>query len=68
MPGMTGSELVSKIRAERPDLPVILVTGYAELQPGEGQGIPRLAKPFRQGDLADAIARTMARRQIQMSA
>jgi CheY-like chemotaxis protein len=61
MPGMTGSELVSKIRAEKPELPVILATGYAELPPGEGKGIPRLAKPFRQQDLADAIAEAVLR-------
>jgi CheY-like chemotaxis protein len=61
MPGMTGSELVSKIRAEKPEFPVILATGYAELPPGEGQGIPRLAKPFRQQDLAEAIADAVAR-------
>jgi PAS domain S-box-containing protein len=61
MPGMTGSELVSKVRAGNPDLPVILATGYAELPPGEAQGIPRLAKPFRQQDLADAIAEAMTR-------
>ena len=68
MPGMTGSELASKIHAEKPDLPVILATGYAELPPGEGRGIPRLAKPFRQGDLADAIARTISRRHAEVSA
>jgi PAS domain S-box-containing protein len=56
MPGMTGSELASIVRAENPEFPVILATGYAELHPGEGLGIPRLAKPFRQQDLADAIA------------
>jgi PAS domain S-box-containing protein len=61
MPGMTGSELVSKIRAEKPELPVILATGYAELPAGEGRGIPRLAKPFRQQDLADAIAEAVLR-------
>jgi PAS domain S-box-containing protein len=55
MPGMTGSELVSKIRAEKPELPVVLATGYAELPPGEAEGIPRLPKPFRQQDLAQAI-------------
>ena len=60
MPGMTGSELVSKVRAEKPELPAILATGYAELPPGEGRGIPRLAKPFRQQDLADAIAEAIA--------
>ncbi len=68
MPGMTGAELVSKIRAERPELPVLLATGYAELAPGEGQGIPRLAKPFRQRDLADAIGELIARRPLKTPA
>lgn len=68
MPGMTGAELVSKIRAERPELPILLATGYAELAPGEGQGIPRLAKPFRQRDLADAIGEVIARRQVKTPA
>jgi PAS domain S-box-containing protein len=68
MPGMTGAELVSKIRAERPELPVLLATGYAELAPGEGLGIPRLAKPFRQRDLAGAIEEVIARRQIKTPA
>jgi PAS domain S-box-containing protein len=61
MPGMTGSELVSKIRAEKPGFPIIIATGYAELPPGEAEGIPRLAKPFRQQDLAEAIAGAVAR-------
>jgi PAS domain S-box-containing protein len=56
MPGMTGAELVGKIRAEKPEFPVILATGYAELSLGEAEGIPRLAKPFRQQDLVEAIA------------
>ncbi|HZE52341.1 MAG TPA: PAS domain S-box protein [Bradyrhizobium sp.] len=60
MPGMTGSELVSKVRAEKPGFPVILATGYAELPPGEAEGIPRLAKPFRQQDLVEAIAGAFA--------
>jgi PAS domain S-box-containing protein len=59
MPGMTGAELASTIRANRPELPIILATGYAELAPGEGKGIPRLSKPFSQQDLADAIARAV---------
>ncbi|MDB5637309.1 MAG: Histidine kinase [Bradyrhizobium sp.] len=60
MPGMTGAELASKIRAEKPELPVILATGYAELPLGEAEGIPRLAKPFRQQDLVEAIADAVA--------
>ncbi len=30
MPGMGGPELIGRLRAHRPDLPVILVSGYAE--------------------------------------
>jgi PAS domain S-box-containing protein len=59
MPDMTGSELASRIRAEHAHLPIILATGYAELAPGEGEGLPRLAKPFGQRELADAIARAI---------
>ncbi len=59
MPGMTGSELASRIRAENSHIPVILATGYAELAPGEAEGLPRLAKPFSQRELAEAIARAV---------
>jgi CheY-like chemotaxis protein len=59
MPGMTGSELASRIRAEKAQFPIILATGYAELAPGEGEGLPRLAKPFSQRELAEAIARAI---------
>jgi len=59
MPDMTGSELASRIRAENAHLPIILATGYAELAPGEGEGLPRLTKPFSQRELAEAIARAV---------
>ena len=59
MPDMTGSELASRIRAENAHMPIILATGYAELAPGEGEGLPRLAKPFSQHELAEAIARAV---------
>jgi PAS domain S-box-containing protein len=59
MPGMTGSELASRLRAENTRIPIILATGYAELAPGEGEGLPRLAKPFSQRELAEAIARAV---------
>ena len=59
MPDMTGSELASRIRAENAKMPIILATGYAELTPGEGAGLPRLAKPFSQRELAEAIARAV---------
>ncbi|MDO9370848.1 MAG: PAS domain S-box protein [Sphingopyxis sp.] len=56
MPGITGSELISVARAERPDLPVILATGYGETPSEVGQALQRLGKPFGQKDLERAIA------------
>ncbi len=55
MPGMTGLQLIKRITAERADLPVILATAYAELPPDADPALPRLAKPFRQYDLAQAV-------------
>jgi CheY-like chemotaxis protein len=59
MPHMTGTQLVEAIRLDRPDLPILLATGYAELPPGTGVGIPKLSKPFSQQHLADAVAAAM---------
>jgi PAS domain S-box-containing protein len=56
MPGMTGLQVIEAIRVRRPALPVILATGYAELPKGVDASIGRLAKPFTQRALADALA------------
>jgi PAS domain S-box-containing protein len=56
MPGMTGSELAEAVRHNWPDFPIIIATGYAELPEGPARAIPRLAKPFFERDLAEAIA------------
>ncbi|MET0180272.1 MAG: PAS domain S-box protein [Novosphingobium sp.] len=55
MPEMTGAELAQKLRAVRPDLPVIVVSGYADLPEGTSLKVPRLAKPFREDQLLAAI-------------
>jgi PAS domain S-box-containing protein len=55
MPGLSGTELAAMIRASRPDLPVLIVSGYADLE-GLPADLPRLTKPFRQADLAACIA------------
>ncbi len=55
MPGMTGVQLLKAIRERRPDLPVILATGFAELPSGADRGVRRLAKPFTQRELAEAV-------------
>jgi len=57
MPKMTGTELAKVIRSEWPDVPVLLATGYADMAPRDDIGLPRLAKPYLQRDLADALLR-----------
>jgi len=56
MPGMRGSELAVEVRKLHPHMPVLLLTGYAQLAKGEAVGIRRLAKPFREADLAREVA------------
>lgn len=58
MPDMTGLELARRLRHLRPDLKVILATGYAELPQTASPplDLPRLSKPFLQADLARVIA------------
>jgi signal transduction histidine kinase len=60
MPGMTGSELARQIRQHWPSLPIILATGYAELPNGEDPGLPRLAKPYLQSELAAQVTKALA--------
>jgi CheY-like chemotaxis protein len=55
MPKMTGLQLQAEIAELRPDLPVLIATGYAELPTGAGCGIRRIAKPFTQQELAEAV-------------
>jgi len=59
MPGMTGLELYEWIRAQRPSLPVLMMSGYAELPSGTGAAPARLHKPFTQAALAAEIVRVM---------
>jgi hypothetical protein len=54
---MTGTDLANTMRAEWPDIPVLLATGYTDRLGEEGLALPKLAKPYLQRDLSDAIAR-----------
>jgi CheY-like chemotaxis protein len=68
MPAMTGLQLVAAIREERPGLPAILATGYAELPPGAAAEFVKLDKPFREADLERAIAVAMAKAEVPAGA
>ncbi|HTI88873.1 MAG TPA: response regulator [Alphaproteobacteria bacterium] len=59
MPTMTGVELARQVRQFRPNMPIILATGYAELPGGDDLGLPRLNKPYKPEELAAAIQRLM---------
>jgi PAS domain S-box-containing protein len=54
MPGMTGMQLASYVRSVRPDLPILIVSGYADLE-GIDAEQPRLSKPFRKDELAETL-------------
>lgn len=55
MPGMTGAQLAAAIRVKTPHLPVVVVTGYAEL-PEEISGYEKLMKPFSEAALGAVVA------------
>lgn len=60
MPGMTGAQLAETIQTERPGLPVLLVSGYADLAEGNRR-LHTLAKPFTQTTLVHAMNQAMDR-------
>ena len=62
MPEMTGPELIRIIKARRPDVAVLFVTGY--VGDGEGDdlvGYELLRKPFTVSALANAVASALSR-------
>ena len=61
MPSMTGDELIGRLRAQRPDLKVLVVTGHGEVLANENLDWWRmeahLAKPFGVDALREAVIR-----------
>jgi PAS domain S-box-containing protein len=64
MPGMTGLQLVERIRSEGSKLPIILATGYAEVPKAVRVSMPVLSKPFDQGTLEAHVSEAMAARRV----
>ncbi len=62
MPGMNGVEVVASARDFRPDLPIIMATGYADMDAVHRVVDPThvLRKPFRIADLECAMRRVRA--------
>ncbi|MBV1692427.1 PAS domain S-box protein [Novosphingobium sp. G106] len=55
MPGMDGTRLARLARQDRPTLPCLIISGYADVE-GVAPDLPRLTKPFRATDLAEALS------------
>jgi DNA-binding NtrC family response regulator len=66
--GMTGYELLSKIRSRWPDLPALMLTAYATpklaVEAIQSGAIDYLAKPFAPEELLHAVARCSERHQL----
>ncbi len=68
LPGMNGTELAEEARRLRPQLKILLTTGYAQdalIERGKfGQGVLLLPKPFARAELAEKIHQLLAPRQV----
>jgi CheY-like chemotaxis protein len=60
MPELDGFSLVDRIRPERPDLRVLLMSGKLTTDvPGDKKHIPFLRKPFRSGEFLAKVRETL---------
>jgi CheY-like chemotaxis protein len=61
MPGMSGAELAKQVRSQRPNLPVLFVTGFAERTALSGISDRQIvSKPFVTGELAEKVQLALA--------
>jgi CheY-like chemotaxis protein len=64
MPGMNGAEFGKAVRTRYPKLPIVFVTGYADVSAIEAAVGPNtiiLRKPFRAADLQTALGEAVSR-------
>lgn len=63
MPGMSGPELVARVRTLRPESRALLMSGFGPAAVGREHGpvTPFLEKPFTPTTLVDAVRRVLAR-------
>jgi PAS domain S-box-containing protein len=62
MPGMTGAEVAREVRLRRPGLPMIFITGYADLAAVQKLGEDAIVqKPFRDDELVRRVRRLLGK-------
>lgn len=73
MPGMSGLELLEQLSDQRPEWPVVMLTGHAEVgaavQSFRSGAVHFLSKPFKKSELLDALSEAAAigRRRMRMA-
>ncbi|MBK5007140.1 response regulator [Pseudomonas sp. S32] len=60
MPDMTGVRFAQQMRQRHAELPVLIITGYANLTPSQLSGFEVLRKPYRRMELAQSVAKLLA--------
>ena len=66
MPGMGGIELAKTLRRRRPDLPVLLTSGYSHVLAKDGShGFQLLHKPYSADQLQRLLGGMVAKRNVQ---
>ncbi|MBN1533533.1 MAG: response regulator [Spirochaetes bacterium] len=72
MPGMGGLEVLKKLRDEKPEVTVVIFTGYANVETArdalKNGAFDYIPKPFTPDELRDVIKNAMAARQDAKSA
>lgn len=70
MPLLSGAEAIERARTIRPDMPCILITGYADTESiaRRPAGVPVLNKPFNAEQLSEAIRAAISRGRVNAAA
>jgi two-component system response regulator PilR (NtrC family) len=72
MPGLSGVELLSRVRQRRPDVPVIIISGIDDHEHADGLIVlgayEYLVKPFRLEDVETSVARALEFRRLLQEA
>ncbi|MDD1968536.1 response regulator [Pseudomonas putida] len=61
MPNMTGAELSDLLKRDRPELPVMFITGFADIDILDVDQQLIVQKPYKEEELARKLARVLAR-------
>jgi len=68
LPGIDGLELQNRVAAERPDMPIIFITGHGDVptsvQAMKAGAVEFLTKPFRDDVLLNAIGNALERSRV----